>query len=261
MSHDKKALNPEDRERLTTALDTLHQVLGGDRIAALQDHVGELERGFASRLEAHQSELTAAARTATDSVEGSISQLRAELKESLDKRKAEAREEQQKLGSEMKSALEQALSDSRTKVEQSCAELKATVADLPSAIQRIEEQANQGLEELRKDLGEQIVRTRGDFKTDADSRQRDVDDRVQAARQEIDQLRGQLDQHIEATGRISALLNSMASVFNHKAPDAPIAEAATPVLTPIQQPAEQLASFPADEMVDNALERVFPEDG
>jgi len=251
MSNDEQTVGTApDREKLAGALETVFEVLGGDRIEAVLNLVSELEHRLSGSI-------TSATEQATTATEGVRSDLTTRIDEAFGK-----------------------LDDAFGKLD----ELFGKLDSVSTRLGEFDERQKSAHESFEKRIGDSTA----DLKRQMKEWESTTEDRIQALKEELgtdfaskeEQINKELDtlgrnmtgiqlefgQHTRSTERMSIVLDGLANVLKGDPPPPPTAEkdvapkadAAPPAAT--IDPATVAEVDAEEDILDNALERVFSKD-
>jgi len=233
-----------DREKLAGALETVFEVLGGDRIEAILNLVSELEHRLSGSITSVSEQST----TATDGVRNDLTARIDEAFGKLDGLSGKLDSVSARLGE-----LDERHKSSHDSLEK---RIGKSTADLDKQLKESVSVAEDRIRALKNELG-----------TDFASKEEHIN-------KELDTLGGrnltgiqlEFGQHTRATERMSIVLDGLATVLKGDPPPPPAAEVAREDAAQHAAAAPQEATLDPstaaeadvnDEILDNALERVF----
>jgi len=239
-----------DREKLAGALDTVFEVLGGDRIEAVLNLVSELEHRLSGSI-------TSVSERSTTATEGVRNDLTARIDEAFGK-----------------------LDDAFGKLDELFGKLDSVSARLgeldecqKSAHDSLEKRIDESTADLNRRLKEsgsvaedRIQALKDELGSDLASKEEQINKELETMGRNLTGIQLEFGQHTRATERMSIVLDGLANVLKGDPPPPPAAEEgaaqqadATPQTAAID-PRTAAEADVEDEILDNALERVFSKD-
>jgi hypothetical protein len=236
-----------DREKLAGALETVFEVLGGDRIEAVLNLVTELEH----RLSGSITSVSERSTTATDGVRNDLTTRIDEAFGKLDDAFGKLDELFGKLDSV--SARLGELDDRQKSAHDSFEQrIGESSADLTRQLKESESIAEDRIRALKDELG-------SDFASKEDHINKELD----TLGRNLTGIQLEFGQHTRATERMSIVLDGLANVLKGDPPPPATAEAAREGAAPQAGTIDPAAATEAgvdEDILDNALERVFSKD-
>ena len=232
-----------DREKLAGALETVFEVLGGDRIEAILNLVSELEH----RLSGSITSVSERSTTATDGVRNDLTARIDEAFGKLDGLSGKLDSVSARLG-ELGERQKSAHNSLEKRIGESTADLNEQLKESVSV-------AEDRIRALKDELG-----------TDFASKEEHINKELDTLGRNLTGIQLEFGQHTRATERMSIVLDGLATVLKGDPPPPPAAEVAR------EDAAQQAAAAPqeatidpstvaeadvSDDILDNALERVF----
>jgi len=239
-----------DREKLTGALETVFEVLGGDRIEAVLNLVSELEHRLSGSI-------TSASEQSTTATEGVRNDLTARIDEAFGKLDDAFGKLDQLFGKLDTVSARLGEMDDRQKSAHDAVEKRIddSTADLKRQMKKSESMAEDRLQTLKEELG-----------TDFASKEEQINKELDTLARNVTGIQLEFGQHTRSTERMSIVLDGLANVLKGDPPPPPTAEKdaapqadATPPAAMID-PATAAEADAEEDILDNALERVFSKD-
>jgi len=239
-----------DREKLAGALETVFEVLGGDRIEAVVNLVTELEHRLTGSITSAREQST----TATAGVRNDLTARIDEAFGKLDGAFGKLDELFKKLDSVSArlGELDERQKSAHDSLEQRIGE---SSADLTRRLKESESIAEDRIRALKDELG-----------ADFASKEEQINKELGTLGRNLTGIQLEFGQHTRATERMSIVLDGLANVLKGDPPPPPPAEKeaapetdATPEAVAID-PATAAEADMNEDILDNALERVFSKD-
>ena len=252
MGSERRAMNESDHQKLVQALNMVVGVAMGERLDSMRNGTKELDTRLSTRIESATKETT----ESLDSMRDAIKELESKTADSVANMKQQRQELEAKTTESIAAAQREA-TESMDKLQHS---LLTRTAEMIGRLSKVEENQQrilhdlegQAFNELEKQMQVRVLAVKNELETD-----------VSGLRRELASLGDDVKEQMQATERVSAFLNSMASVFSvsppreQSQPERPL-ESATP--SGKDPTAFVAASQLTREEVDTAVERALGED-
>jgi hypothetical protein len=239
-----------DRDRLAGALETVFEVLAGERLEAAREMVSELDHRLSGRITSSDERST----TEIESVKGHLTTRLDEAFAKLDEAFGRMDELLKKFD-EISERLGEADRRQQSSLEQLEKRLGDSTADLDHRLEEWESRTEDRIRAVKEEMGSSLASTEEQINKELDTLGRNLSG-----------IQLEFGQQTRATERMSIVLDGLANVLKGDpapppAPNVGTAADADPtgkVLTVDPSPAPN--SDVSDEILDNALERVFSKD-
>ena len=257
MGSERRAVNESDHQKLVHALNMVIGVAMGERLDSIRNGTKELDTRLSTRIESVTKETTGA----LDSMRNAIKEMESKTAGSVAGMQKQRQEIEAKTAESIAAAQREA-TESMDKLQHSVltrtAEMIGRLSKVEENQQRIlQDLEGQAFNELEKQMQVRVLAVKNELERD-----------VSGVRRELAALRGDLKEQMQATERVSAFLNSMASVFSVSPPQhqpQSLSQPEQPVVEPVTPSGKDPTSFVAPsqltrEEVDTAVERALGED-
>ena len=251
MSNDEQTVGKApDREKLAGALETVFEVLGGDRIEAVLNLVSELEHRLSGSI-------TSASEQSTTATEGVRNDLTARIDEAFGKLDDAFGKLDELFGKLDTVSTRLGEMDERQKSAHASVEkrIEDSTADLKRQMKEWESTTEDRIQALKDELG-----------TDFASKEEQINKELDTLGRNLTGIQLEFGQHTRSTERMSIVLDGLANVLKGDPPPPPPAEKDVAPKADAAPPAAMIdpatvAEVEAEEdILDHALERVFSKD-
>lgn len=247
MGGERRETNDSDHRKLVQALNMVIGIAMGERLDSIRHGAKELDSRMSNRIGSLKKETTGS----LDSLRAALEEMESKTAESVAGVKKQVTESTDFTRREMETKMADSIAAAERETTESMDKLQHSVltrtAEMIGRLSKVEESQQKMLDdlqsqapsELEKQMQIRVLAVRTDLETE-----------VSGLRRELAGLRDELRQQMQATERVSAVLNSMASVFS---------------VSPTQPQEPDPACF-ADgpkltrDEVDNAVERALGEE-
>ncbi len=254
MGGERRTMNESDHEKLVQALNMVIGVAMGERLDSIRNATKELDSRLSTRIGSVKKETTESMDSMRDAIKemesktaGSVADVKKQIAESTDSKRQE-----------METKMVDSIAVAKRETTESMDKLQHSVltrtAEMIGRLSKVEENQQRILDdlegqtpnELEKQLQVRVLAVKSELERD-----------VSGLRRELATLRDELKLQMQATERVSAFLNSMASVFSVNPPQPQAEQAVASGGDPL--PFADAPKLTREE-VDNAVERALGEE-
>jgi chromosome segregation ATPase len=244
MSEENAAGTGPNRERLEGALDTIFEVLGSDRLDEVRERVTEAEHRLSGQIISVREQSTSATdglrndlTTRVDEAFGKLDEVTGKLDELVEK-----------------------LDSLSTKLGELDERQKSAVDALEKKIGDATADLNRQLKESESVAEDRIRAVKDELGTNLASKEEHINKELDTLTRNMSGIQLEFGQHSRATERMSIVLDGLANVLKPEAPRPPSAEQDSTSQAATVEPSPLPDEEVHEEILDNALERVFSKD-